>query len=444
MTSQQVPKLTSREEFEFLSDLVLKHSPGEHTAIELRDQSGGTTRFANNQLVQNLNARRISFGVTVAFGRRHGTASTSDLSVGAIRETLRRAEAIAHVSPPDPEYLPPPSRQTYPSVSASRVETCSAGPGRRLADARRAIELCHAEGFKAAGIVASSAGVVAMAANTGLSAYEERTACEFSITVTRADATGWANQAHRSIDGLDVEPRTRTAIEKAKRAANPREVPPGRYTVVLEPPAVSGLVAGMLWRLDAKAYYKGTSPFSGKLGQRVVDARLSLINRPDHPDLLGVGFVGTGLPTYGRAWIDHGVLRELDYDRYTAREHGIETISTLDAPILSGDGPTRQGVEDLIRVTARGILVTTFWYIRTVNATDLTLTGMTRDGTFLIEDGRVVCPVHNFRFHDSPLRAFNRIGEFSTPAEAVSAESRKMLVPALQIHDFNFSSVTRF
>jgi len=150
------------------------------------------------------------------------------------------------------------------------------------------------------------------------------------------------------------------------------------------------------------------------------------------------------LPTQARIWIDRGTLRELDYDRYTAHEHGIETIATLDAPILTGDSPAGQQVEDLIRSTERGILVTTFWYIRTVNATDLTLTGMTRDGTFLIENGRIVCPVLNFRFHESPLRAFNRIGGLTTSMEAVSAESWKMLVPALQIHDFNFSSVTRF
>ena len=333
------PALTSREEFRFLADLLLKHSPGDHTFISLRDQDGGTTRFANNQVVQNLNARRVTCSVTVALGRQHGTASTTDLSVGAVREALRRAEAIARVSPPDPEYIPPPPPQTYPSVPAKRMETVEAGPERRLAEARRAIELCQREGFKAAGIVASSVGVAAMAADTGLSAYEERTEAEFSITATGADATGWANQEHRSIDGLNVEARTRIAIDKAQRAAGPKELPPGRYTVVLEPPAVAGLMTNLLWRLDGKSYYKQTSPFSGKLGQRIVDSRLTLENRPNHPDLLGVGFVGTGLPTQACTWIERGVSRELDYDRYTAREHGIETIPTLDAPVLTGDGP---------------------------------------------------------------------------------------------------------
>jgi predicted Zn-dependent protease len=438
------PNLTSRDEFAFLADLVLKHSTGDHTSVALRDQSGGTTRFANNQVVQNVNARRVSLSVTVAFGRRHGTASTSDLSVGAVRDALQRAEAIARLTPDDPEYLSPVPVQAYQTLPTWRLETAEAGPERRLADVRRAIELCRTEGFRAAGIVASSASVVGLAADTGLAAYEERTEAEFSVTATAANSTGWANQEHRSVDRLGVEERTRIAIEKAKRSADPKEVPPGRYTVVLEPAAVSGLMAGLLWRLDAKAYYKGTSPFAGKLGQAIVDGRLTVRNRPGHPDLFGVGFTSVGLPTNERTWIDRGVLRELDYDRFTAREQHVDTIATLDAPEVTGEEPAGERVEDLIRTTKRGILVTTVWYIRTVNPNDLTLTGMTRDGTFLIEDGEIVTPVHNFRFHESPLLAFNRIDAFTKPAEAVSTESWKMMLPAMRIRDFNFSSVTRF
>lgn len=438
------PALTGREEWSFLSDLILKHSTGDHTFVALRDQYGGTTRFANNQIVQNVNVRRISLSVTVAFGLQQGTASTTDLSVGAVRETLQRAEAIARVSPPDPEYLPPPPSHTFLTLPTRRPETAEAGPDRRLAEARQAIELCRAEGFQAAGIVMSSLAVVGLAADTGLSAYEHRTEAEFSITATGPGSTGWANQEHRSIDRLGVEERTRVAIDKARRSADPRELPPGRYTVVLEPAAVAGLMSGMLWRLDAKTYYKGTSAFAGKLGEPILDRRLTVRNQPGHPDLFGVGFTSAGLPTHERTWIDRGVLRELEYDRFTARQHGIDTIATLDAPVVMGEGAVGELVEDLIRGTQRGILVTTFWYIRPVNPTDLTLTGMTRDGTFLIEDGRIVSPVHNFRFHESPLRAFNRIDAFATPAEAVSAESWKMMLPAMRIHDFNFSSVTRF
>ncbi|MGH7255679.1 MAG: metallopeptidase TldD-related protein, partial [Nitrospirales bacterium] len=201
------------------------------------------------------------------------------------------------------------------------------------------------------------------------------------------------------------------------------------------------------WMLDAKAYDKGTSPFRGRLGQPVIDSRLTLENRPAHPDLLGVSFTVEGLPTTETAWIERGVLRHLAYDRFTARQHGVDRLPTLEAPVLAAEHARTGGcvaVEDLIRGTERGILVSNFWYIRSVNPTDLTLTGMTRDGTFLIEDGRVTRAVRNFRFHDSPLRVFNQVEQITMPMEATTGENGKMLVPAMKLRDFHFTSVTRF
>jgi predicted Zn-dependent protease len=214
--------------------------------------------------------------------------------------------------------------------------------------------------------------------------------------------------------------------------------------VILEPAAVAGLLTWLMWMLDAKSFYKGTSPFVGKLGERILDRRLSLRNQPEHPDLLGAGFTGEGLPIFDSVWIDGGVLKQLMYDRFTARQHQVEPIATLECPCLSGERAAGSRVSDLIRTTPHGILVTNFWYIRTVNPTDLTLTGMTRDGTFLVENGEIVSAVKNFRFHESPLRAFNQLDAFTAPAEAVTSETGKVLVPAMRIRDFNFSSVTRF
>jgi predicted Zn-dependent protease len=196
----------------------------------------------------------------------------------------------------------------------------------------------------------------------------------------------------------------------------------------------------MLWLLDAKSFDKGTSPFSGKLGQQLIDPRLNLHNFPVHPDLLGASFASDGVPSREALWIQEGVLAQLAYDRFTAHAKGVLAMSPPDAPCLSGDGAT----EGLIATTERGILVSNLWYLRIVNPADLTLTGMTRDGTFLIENGTITGAVHNFRFHESPLRAFSNLDECTHPAEAVTAETGKMLVPAMRIRDFNFSSVTRF
>ena len=438
------PKMTSREEFQFLAELVLKCSTADHTQVTLHDQDGGTTRFANNQVIQNVNSRRGWVMVTVAFGARQGTATTTDFTAGSLRETVKRAEAIARVSPEDPEYLPPVGPQGFVACPTMRSETLKAGPTVRLEYANEAIGQCRMENLSAAGIVSSSRTAVGVAAGTGLLAFEERTDARFSITVQAGDATGWASAAHRSIDRLKVQERTLSAIHKATLGAEPQELPPGRYRVILEPAAVAGLWSWIIWMLDAKSYLKGTSPFAGKLKKRILDTGLSLENCPGHADLLGVGFTAEGLPSTASAWIRQGVLQQLLYDRFTARAQQISPIPTIEAPRLSIEGSSAGSLAQLIKSTDRAILVTNFWYLRTVNPTDLTLTGMTRDGTFLIEKGEIVSAVKNFRFHESPLRAFRHVEAWTAPMEAVTAEAGKMLVPAVVLPEFYFSSGTRF
>jgi predicted Zn-dependent protease len=438
------PNLTNREEFRFLSDLVFKRSSGEHTVVSLHDQHGGTTRFANNQVVQNVDTRRGMLTVTVAFGHKKGTASTTDFTAGAVQETVVRAERHARVSPDDPEYLPPPNQQAFLSLPTVRAESRGAGPARRLEYAGEAIGQCRMENLSAAGIVASSVEAAGIAADTGLFAYEERTEARFSVTVQHGDATGWASATHRSIDHLKVQDRTLSAITKAKHGVEPRELDPGPYDVILEPSAAAGLWTWILWNLDAKAHDKGTSPFSGKLGQAVVDPRISLENISAHEDLMGIGFTAEGLATGPSRWIEQGTLKQLSFDRYTAKIHHLDQLPTLDAPCVSVAGATAHSVQELVKAAPRALLITNFWYIRPVNPSDLTLTGMTRDGTFLVEGGHIVSAVKNLRFHDSPLRAFKRVGACTVPLEAVSSETGKMLVPAMTLRDFNFSSVTRF
>lgn len=444
VTGEKWPKMTSRDEFHFLSDLVFTRSSADHTMVSLRDHHAGTTRFANNQVIQNVDARRGIVTVTVAFDRQHGTASTTDFTAGSIQDTLARAERIARASPDDPEYLPPPDPCVFPIRETAKAETVAAGPVKRLEYANEAIGHCRMENLMAAGVMSSSGTAVGIAADNGLFGYEHRADARFSLTVQAGDATGWSAAAHRSIDHLKVQERTLAAIAKAKRGRDACELPAGGYPVILEPAAVAGLWAWLIWSLDAKSYVKETSPFAGKLGQVIVDERLRLRNHPDHADLLGEGMTPEGLPSTPSVWIDHGVLKQLTYDRFTAKAEGVNPISTLEAPALSVDGLSLHSVQDLIKNTERAILVSNFWYIRPVNPRDLMLTGMTRDGTFLIENGEIVSAVKNFRFHESPLQAFRRINMWTAPMEAVNAETGKMLVPAMALPQFRFSSVTRF
>ena len=306
-----------------------------------------------------------------------------------MQDTLARAERIAQVSPVDPEYLPPPVPCVFPARETAKSETMAAGPVKRLEYANEAIGHCRMENITAAGVVSSSTTTAGIAADNGLFGYErsERSA-RFSLTVQAGDATGWGAAAHRSIDHMRVQERTLAAIAKSKRGRDACELSAGDYPVILEPAAVAGLWAWLMWSLDAKSYMKGTSPFAGKLGQPIVDERLILRNVPDHADLFGEGFTPEGLPSTDSVWIDRGILKQLAYDRFTAKASGVETIPTLEAPVLSVEGAPAHSIQDLIKSTERGILVTNFWYIRPVNPRDLMLAGMTRDGTFLVEERR--------------------------------------------------------
>jgi len=432
--------MIDRDGFRKLADAALNASKADHTVVSLSDRSGGTTRFANNQVVQNVQTKKHTVSVSVAFGGRHGSSSTNDLSRKAIAAAVKRAQSIAKISPADPEYMPPLPPQTYPERETYREDTAQAGPVRLLLDAREAVRQCEAAKLDGAGIVAAYTTAAGVAADTGLFGFERRSRAEFSLTATGADSSGWVKNANRSIDALDVAGRTRVAIDKARRSAQPKEIPAGRYTVILEPAAVAGLIGPLIGALDAKSYYRGTSALADKLDQEIIDPRLTLRNAPHESALLGSGFSGNGLPSDGETWIDGGILKRINHDRFTAKEHKVQPSYGLDAPKLAGTGET----DDLLAGTERGILVTNFWYIRFVNPTNLTLTGMTRDGTFLVEDGKVTTGLINFRWHDSPLRAFNALQACGTPTDAITMERTKMLLPPLRLGDFNFSSVTRF
>lgn len=438
------PVLTSREEFQFLANLVFRHSTGEHVCVTLQDHHSGTVRFANNLVIQHVDTHKVRFLVTIGFGRRHASASTTDLTAGAVRETVQRAESLAQMAPEDPACLPPPVPQHFELWPTFRPETLEAGVPGRLHLAREAIEQCQTEKVQGAGILTSAVTGVGVAANTGLFAYEPRTEARFSLTAQGDDASGWTAAVHRSIEKLDVVNRSLLAIGNCKRGKGTREIPAGKYTVLLQPPAVVGLFNGMLGSLDAKSYEARTGPFSRKLHRSIIDHRFSLHNRPDHQDMLGCGFTNEGLPVTRMTWIENGFLRHLAYDRHTAYQKGISLMPTLESPFLEGEPRDQCTLEQVIEGTEQGIFVTNFWYIRVVNHMDLTLTGMTRDGVFLIENGKLTAPLRNFRFHDSPMRTFQNINGYTEPQEATSADSGKFLVPALRIQDFNFSSVSTF
>ncbi len=437
-------KLASESTFRRIADTILSAATADSTFINFGDSESSLLRFANNQVVQNVSVRDPSVSVRVAFGQKAGSASTNRLDTASLTTMVRLAETIARLAPEDPEYLPPLPKQRYSRVPSFRDSTASVSPMDLAKRTKPVIDQCARNGLVGAGIISNAVSASGVAASTGLFGYEQSTESEFSLTATAEDSSGWTYNGHRDIDALDIAARTERAVDKAVRSKEPREIPPGHYPVILEPAAVAGVFGPFFFATDAKSYYKGNSPFVGKVGSTVLDSRLTVRTDPAHRDLLGESFDGSGLAVRPQVWIENGVLKQLYYDRFTAKEHGVEPTPRPSAPVMSFSGPSARSIDDLIAGTKRAVLITNFWYIRSVDPKDLTITGMTRDGTFLVEDGKIVCGVKNFRFHDSPLRCFQQVDAATAPMESITMERGKMLLPAVRLPDFHLSSVTKF
>jgi len=436
--------LVAESSWRRISDRVLSASRAEHTLVRLSDGRSSTLRFANNQAVQNVAVRGMTLTVEAAFGKRVGRAQTNRLDEASLRATVRQAEDIARHAPEDPEYLPPLPPQRYDSMSGFAQATADARPLGLAEAAKPVVERCAQQGLIGAGILSTDSAVRGVAASSGLFAWEPSTEARFSLTASGEDSSGWTLAAHRDLGALRIAERGDQAIAKAISSRSPRELAAGHYRVILEPAAVAGIVGPMLWSLNAKRFYKGNSPFVGKLGSQILDAELTVRTEPAHASLLGSSFAEDGLRTHPVTWVERGVLRRLHYDRFTASERGVEPTPPPRDAVMEFAGSHSDGVEGLIAGAERAILITNFWYIRSVDASDLTLTGMTRDGTFLVENGQIVCGVRNFRFHDSPLRCLLSVEAATGPMESVTMERGKMLLPALRLPDFYLSSVTEF
>ena len=293
-------ELTSQKEFHSMADLVYATSQADHTQINFSDSANMTTRFANNQVIQNVAIRRPRLSVKVAFGKQVGRMSTDKFDPASLKATVTRAEEIARLSPEDPEYMEPLPSQKYAEVDVYSETTAGQEPDDLANQVKDIVDRCEKNGCIGAGIVTANRSHVGVSTDKGLRAFEPRTRSSFSLTATLPDSTGWTMNNHREITKLNIEYRTTTAIEKAKASAAPREVPAGHYEVILEPAAVSGLLGPMIWMLGAKNYHKGNSPYVGKLNEQILDARLQIATDPQNELLLGTSFDGQLYAFQGR------------------------------------------------------------------------------------------------------------------------------------------------
>jgi predicted Zn-dependent protease len=442
----------TRDEARALAERVLSFSKADQTRVNITSAWAGNTRFADASITTSGGVTDVEVTVTATIGRKRASAKTNVLDDAGLRRTVDLAAQLARLSPDDPELMPELGSQNYATVNAYIEDTANLNPIARAGAVQRAIQATGGGKIFSAGFLEANVIAVAVATSNGLFAYHRTTDSELSMTVRTPDGTGsgWASVGARDWGAVDPSTIGRTAARKALSSRNPQPIDPRPYTAVLEPHATNDLIPLMASSFNARTADEGRSAFSKagggtRLGEQVCDTRVSLITDPEDPALLGMPFDIEGLPIRRRVWIENGILRNLAYSRFWAQKQGAAPTGAQiysSASAFSGGGLKLVGgtksTDQLIAECERGVLVTHFFYIRSLEPRTVLYTGLTRDGAFLIENGKVTRPLKNLRWNESPLLMLNRLEDIGRP-EAVSAGR---LMPALRIRDFNFTSLS--
>ncbi len=429
-----------KEEFEPIIEKALKLSKADHTTILAFGFEEGATRFANSEINQNVVSGDLSLKVNVAFGSSVGSASTNVLDDDAIAACVKKAQAIARLTPPDSEFMPPVSPVEMPDVETWSDATMHLKAADRAKIIAGAVNVADSAGLSGAGSLTTAASVVAIGNSKGHFAFHKSTKAQLKYSASSDDSVGWANGYARKVGDLDAEAVARRAVDKALKGKKPRELPAGKYEVILEPAAVAGLISSFMWvQMDAKATDEGRTYLSDKRDKKIAASNVHILSDPTLPDCQVRPFDREGMKLGRVDWIRDGKLANLCYSRFWADHKGKAFTGRPNALIIKGGKST---LEEMIKATQKGLLITRFWYIRTVDRMRDLYTGTTRDGTFLVEDGEVVGPVKNLRFNESAARLLGNVEllgeEQNTAAWSLSR------APFLKASSFNFTSTTEF
>jgi predicted Zn-dependent protease len=419
-------------------EMALSLADAEAVEVILGGGREGVTRFADNAITQNVEREDLGLTVSCAYGAQHAAASTNDVSDDSVKAAVERAQEAAKVSPPDPEYVPPVppgERDRYQQVGGYHHTTRDAGPDARAVPVSRITNLVRARKFRVSGAFSCAERFFSMANSRGLRAYYPSTLAETHVTVLGENGSGWAQKVANNIEDIDLSQVAAEAIRIAGSAQNPADIPPGKYTVILRPAAVEELIPGIMI-CDAKATDEERTFLRGKMGEQICGENITIRSDPADPRCPARPFQHDGLTSPKLAWVEKGILKNLATSRYWAKKTKRHATGWPSNVIIDGGDTT---IEDMIASTERGLVVTRFWYIRYVEPMESLMTGMTRDGLFLIENGKVNRPVKNLRFNESVLGVLNRV-ESLGPCERVGTT----LVPTMKVRDFNFTSATKF
>lgn len=440
--------ILSREEAQSIVEKAVKLSKADGIEVQLNTYYNGNVRFAANQVSTSGGTTDAQLAITSSFGPKHAAVTTNDLSDEAIKRAVDQSERIARLAPDDPEAMPSLSAQTYQPVNAFFETTANLTPGDRAKACLSALTMARTSGdLKAAGFLITGMGASALGNKAGMFAYRRNTTSNYTLTVRTDDGTGsgWAAADHQDFSKLDTARVAERATEKARKSKAPVAIEPGRYTVILEPQAVGDLVQLISNYVDARSSDEGRSPFTkqgggNKIGEKILDSRVTLLSDPADPQLLGQPFDGEGMPVGRQVWVENGILKQLYYSRFWGKKQG--KTATANPTTFKMNGGT-ESIDDLIKGTTRGVLVTRLWYLREVDPRTILYTGLTRDGTYLVENGKVTKALKNFRFNESPLFMLNNLEALGRAERLAGTEQGgDVVMPAIRVKDFNFTSLS--
>ena len=440
--------ILSRDDAQAITQKVLALSKAESCIVTIGGGDERHIRFAQNMATTSGAPTDLSISVESHFGKKSGSASGTEFTDQALATLVSAAENTAQRAPENPEFMPPIGPQQYVTGSAFCPATQKTTSDMLAAAVQPVLQQAQAKNLQASGYLQLGTGFSCMANSAGLFVYDQGTDALHTVTARTPDGTGsgWAGTMHHDFSKLDVAALGGTAMAKAIRSQKPVRLPPGKYTVILEPSAVSDLVGIMMGYFDQRSADEGRSFVTKKgggsrVGESVFGKNITLYSDPNDATVPGSIFSDDGQPAPRTTWIEKGVLKNLQCSRYWAQNAKCTPMPGPTSIMLTGGTST---TADMVKQTKRGLLVTRFWYIREVDPQTLVLTGLTRDGVFLIEDGEVTKPTNNFRFNESPVAMLNKVIAMGPSVRAYGDEygGTPIAVPTLLVDDFTLSSVS--
>jgi PmbA protein len=451
-------------------DRIRKHTTADEVEVLFSGGRFALTRFANNTIHQNVAEENDIVSVRTVFGGRTARATTNKFDDESLRQVVKASENLAKVQHPDPDLLPMPDASEASNGATAQIpsrhfqQTAAITPDERAEGVKKIVGVADKHKLTTAGVFSSAQSTEGIFNSRGLSRWHTQTSAEISITMLAPDSSGWQKSNSPDVANLDPLALAEVAAKKALDSAHPREIPAGKCTVILEPAAVLDIVGFMFWDYSGMAILDQRSFLTGRIGTKLFGENVTIWDDVTHPLQTGTPFDGEGMSRQPVALVENGVVQRVVFARATAERmkhsehrdkvgpiaatgHGFalpNEMGEMPLNIVFAPSKNPQTVEQMIRSTERGVLVTRLWYIREVDPYEKIVTGMTRDGTFLVENGRVQGGVRNFRFNESLIHMLSHVQAMSMPVRSSGEESFDMVVPAMKIKDFNFTEVTKF